>query len=170
MSAEWAEVINAISELIPVLGGAIIGVIGGLVGTSYAHKLSQNSDKVKEKKAKLEQLVTELYEIEIWIKKLENYYFYGAEEILEQSPVSKIEALQALYFPQLTEQVMALSNTVHNYRGWLITGAQLRLSAKTPTPPNEHLDKLNLVYTPLKVSVSKAIEQAKVIIAELNDS
>ncbi|MBR9867383.1 MAG: hypothetical protein GYB20_12885 [Oceanospirillales bacterium] len=170
MGTESVEVIGAITKLIPVLGGAIIGVIGGLVGTTYAHKLSKNTDKTKEKKSKLEQLVTEVFEVDIWIKKEENYYLYGGEEILEQSPISKIEAIQTLYFSELSDQVTDLSNHAMDYRKWLIDGAQLRLAAKSPSPPKDHMDKITTFYNPLKASINNVIKKSKEISGDLNAS
>lgn len=170
MSADSTEMLSAIVKLTPVLVGAIIGVLGGLVGTTYAHKLSSATSKLKEKREKLEKLVTEVYEIDVWLKKQENYYLYGGEEILEQSPMSKIEAIESLYFPELNKQVSELSGKLLDYRGWLVTGARLRLAGNSATPPKEHLDKLNEHYAPLKQSIDNVISKAKEISRSLNAS
>lgn len=171
MSSDWVEVINAISKLIPVLGGAIIGVIGGLIGTTYSHRLSQKNDATKERRSKLEELVSEVYEIDAWIKKEENYYLYGVgNEALEKSPISKIEAIQSLYFQELSKQVSVLSDNALNYRGWLIKGAQLRMASKAPVPPKEHLDQISGFYNPLKKSMRDVISKSQEISKDLNAS
>lgn len=161
MESESSEIVKSLMALVPVMGGAIIGVAGGLVGTTYAHKLSSGQAKTSEKKNKLESLVTECYEVEIWLKKQESYYFYGGDEILEQSPISKIEAIEVLYFPELNEQVTELSNKALAYRAWLIEGAQLRIAAKSPTPPQEHMAKLNDHYSPLMKARNEVVNRAK---------
>ncbi len=170
MESESSEIIKSLMALVPVIGGAIIGVAGGLVGTTYAHKLSSGQAKVSAKKEKLELLVTESYEIEIWLKKQENYHLYGGDEILEQSPISKIEAIEALYFPEMNEQVTELSNKAMAYRAWLTEGAQLRLAAKSPTPPQEHMAKLQDHYSPLMRARNEVVNKAKEVSGELHRS
>lgn len=152
----------------PVLGGAIIGVFGGLVGTTYAHRLSNNQAKITEKKSKLEALITEAYEIDIWLKKQENYYLYGGDEILEQSPIAKIEAIGALYFPELNKEVTQLSAKSMKYKAWLIDGAKLRLASKILLTPQEHLDKMGKIYHPLIQSRDEVINRAKNLSKVLN--
>jgi hypothetical protein len=163
---EFSEIIKSIMALVPVIGGAIIGVAGGLVGTTYAHRLSSGQAKTTEKKEKLESLVTEAYEIEIWLKKQESYFFWDGSEILEQSPISKIEAIVALYFPELNIHVKELSAKTLAYRAWLNEGAQLRLAARTPAPLEEHIAKLSDYYTPLMQSRDEVVNKAK----EISDS
>jgi len=74
--------------------------------------------------------VTEAYEIEIWLKKQENYCLSGGSEVLELSPISKIKAIELLCFPGLNIKVQELSAKALAYRAYLNDRHQLRLAAK----------------------------------------
>lgn len=163
-----SDVMDALMPLIPVIGGALIGVLGGLVGTNYAHKLNNAQTKTSEKKEKLESLVTELYEIDVWLKKEESYFLYGGAEHLEQSPISRINALVELYFPELRDETSLLTIQFIEYRKWLSTGAQLRLKAGLHVPPREHMDKVLDFYAPLTLARDEVIKKAAKISIILN--
>lgn len=156
-----SEIEKAFVDLIPVIGGAVIGVIGGLVGTAYASKLSHSKDKNSEMRAKLEAMVVESYELYVWLKKQEDYYLYGGLEVLEQSPMAKIEALGALFFRELDAEVLSLSDADMNYRKWLLDGAQERMAARAKTPSNTHLELLPTVYGPLQAAQARLVTSAR---------
>jgi hypothetical protein len=90
MESEVNHIAKALVEFIPVLGGALIGIAGGLVGTNYAHRLATTNDNRNLKRSKLEELVAECYELDVWLKKLDNYFLFGGPEVIEQSPISRI--------------------------------------------------------------------------------
>lgn len=169
-SAEAPSFVSALISLLPVVGGAIIGVIGGLVGTNYAHRLSQKQSHKDELKKKLEDLVTEAYEIDIWLKKQESYYLFGGDEILEQSPIAKIEAISALYFPELSGQVAVLSSKNTAYKMWLLEGFKLRASSGSATAPQEHVAKISELYDPVMKAKNAIVEEAKSLSVRLQNS
>ena len=161
---EFSEIIKSIMALVPVIGGAIIGVAGGLVGTTYAHRLSNGQAKTAEKKEKLESLVSEAYEIQIWLKKQENYALWGrGDEVLERSPISKIKAIELLYFPELNIQVQELSVKALAYEAWLNEGFQIRLVDNKSQAYEEHLEKNRDVFVPLTRSINEVLDKAQEI-------
>jgi hypothetical protein len=162
-----SEFVAAFINLIPILGGALIGILGGFVGTKYSHRLNSSSGKSTERRAKLETLITESYEIKVWFQKQTNYYFYGAEEIIEQSPMAKVEAISSMYFPELDSVVSALSVAENEYRKFLVEGGRLRLAAKTPTPPREHLENFNEVYLNFENAQSNVVKEGRKLMAQL---
>lgn len=150
MSVGEAQTVTvAIIQLIPVVGGALIGVVGGLAGTAYANRLAVRSSQGAERRAKLELLVAAAYEIDVWLKKQENYFLFGGPESLETSPIANIEALAKLYFPTLDAPVESLSLAHLEYRRWLVQGARLRLAANPPLVPTEHTNEVGRVYPPV---------------------
>lgn len=169
-TAEITSLAAALINLLPVVGGAVIGVIGGLVGTSYAHRLSRKHSQKEELKKKLERLVTEAYEIDVWLKKQEGYYLFGGEEILEQSPIAKIEAIAALYFPELSAQVANLSSKNTEYKLWLLEGFKQRASSGSAIAPEEHVAKIAEFYDPVMKAKSAIVEEAKCLSARLQNS
>ena len=163
MENEFSEIIKSIMALVPVILGAIIGVAGGLVGTTYAHRLSNGQAKTAEKKEKLESLVSEAYEIKIWLKKQENYSLWGSDQVLERSPISKIKAIELLYFPELNIQVQELSVKALAYEAWINEGFQIRLVDNKSQAYEEHIEKNLDVFVPLTRSINEVLDKAKEI-------
>ena len=89
---------------------------------------------------------------------------------MEQSPISRIEAIQALHFPELEPEVRELYENGLQYRTWLNEGAQLRLAAKAATPPKDHLDKISVYFNPLLASRTEIVSRAKEISKGINES
>ncbi|WP_444939935.1 hypothetical protein ACJJI3_12525 [Microbulbifer sp. ZKSA004] len=147
-------------RLLPVLAGAIIGILGSLIGTTYAQSLKDKQEKLKNKKEKLEKFVSETYEIDVWLQKLRNYHLFGGDEVLEMSPLSKVEALQALYFPELGESVEQLSSVIQEYTMWLIKGAKLRVNSESAVPPQEYLSEMADAYSPVIHATKEVIKNA----------
>ena len=162
------DVITTLISIIPVVAGALIGVLGGLSGTAYANYLSSKNNSRKDLKLKLEELVTEAYEIELWLKKQESFYLFNGPEIFEKSPISRIEALAILYFPTLSSYVSVLDANEMKYKKWLLEGATLRNNSETGFSPKEHNLKVATVYNPLMSSKRELIDAAKELMVELN--
>ena len=40
-----SEFVAALIDLVPIIGGALIGIIGGLVGSNFSHQLSSSAGK-----------------------------------------------------------------------------------------------------------------------------
>lgn len=164
---QTTELYKAVVTIIPVVSGALIGLFGALVGNRYTHKLNTNANKLTEKRSKLELMVTECFEINVWLKKQEAYYFFGGDEVIEQSPMAKIEALNAIYFEELDDQVKLLSSAESDYRSFLLTGAKLRLDQRLNTPPIEHLDKASELFGNLTKERDSMIQAARKLMKTL---
>ena len=39
-----SEFVAALIDLVPIIGGALIGIIGGLVGSNFSHQLSSSAE------------------------------------------------------------------------------------------------------------------------------
>jgi hypothetical protein len=145
-------------------------VVGGLLGTGYAHNLSKQESVKQEKKIKLEALVTEAHEIDVWVKKQENYYLFNGDEPLELSPIAKIEAIETLYFPELAAQVKELSEKGAEYRFWLIQGSKLKAESGEKIAPAQYVAQIGTYYKPLLDAKRAVVEKAKELSTELNRS
>ncbi len=126
MVTETNNLLSSLIDLVPVIGGAIIGILGGLVGTKYAHQLASKDSYKNLLRNKLEELVTTTFEIDVWVRKQEKHHLFGDIESVEQSPIAKIEALANLYFPELKDEVDEFSLAEMNYRNWLLEGSRLK--------------------------------------------
>ena len=157
-----------IFELAPVFTGALIALAGGLIGTRYAHSLSSDDARRREQLARLEHILAEVYGLSAWLNRLEKFYFYGREEVLEVSPMVRIKVLNDLYFPRLAPSVEQLSVSYENYMGWLIEGAKLRLDTASNMPPNSHSEKVLEFYRPIVLAKGELIEGIKDLSREIN--
>lgn len=165
--AEFHGATAALIELIPVAGGALIGVLGGLAGTAYASRLSAKAEVGVERRTRLEALVTSCYEVEVWLKKEEGQFLFGGPEVVETSPIARIEAVAKLYFSELEAPTLELSKAYLAYRGWLIAGAQLRLTAKPPALPDGYLNDFQRFFEPVIAARDSLVDKSKDLMRDL---
>ncbi len=165
--SQKAELFKAIVTIIPVISGALIGLLGAVVGNVYLHKLNSKSSRLLEKRSKLELLVTECFEIDIWVKKQNAYYFQGKEYVLEQPPLSKIKALTAMYFEELEYNVLTLSSAFIEYECFLKEAKLLKTKSDTNKIPLEHLERIDEYSNPLSLETDKLINAAKTLMSKL---
>lgn len=102
------KIIDAFVALLPYLSGAVIGLIGGLVGTRYAHGLKSKSSVNVLKRERLEQLVSHLIEISVWLDKDKDHYLWGGPEQITTSPLAKAESIAALLFVEIEDELTDL--------------------------------------------------------------
>lgn len=168
---QTTSVLSTLTALIPVIVGALIGLVSGIVGTGYSHRLRKSSELEAERRIKLATLVEQAFEIGVWLKKYENYYLEGGDKFFEQSPITKIQALSALYFPYLKTEVFALMETETDYRLWVTQWGKLRHESETAFPSKafeEHLSKINEVYSPLIDAIDTLVKAASKKMVELS--
>ncbi|MCC4859337.1 hypothetical protein [Vibrio splendidus] len=166
---QTSELYELATSIIPVVSGALIALVGALVGSNYTHRLNSNANKLAERRSKLELIVIECFEISVWLKKQENYYFFGSDETIEQSPMAKIAALNAIYFEELDEQVNSLSNAEICYRSFLVEGAKLKLEQDSNAPSIEHLNKTGEVHSNLIAERDSLVQAARKLMKTLSE-
>jgi hypothetical protein len=164
---ETTTLASAIIALLPVIAGGLIGLVGGLAGARYNHGLTTASAKATDRRAKLESLVAAAFELDIWLKKEENYFLFRAAENLEHSPIARIETIVALYFPTLATPTAALTEALRNYRLWMLAGRQEVLRNNLVLPSQEHMNGLGAVYTPVIRARSELVNHAARTMNEL---
>jgi len=167
--AEPTSLANVLIAQIPVLTGAVIGAVSTLLVTSRQHKQSAKHSYKLERRNKLEELIITSCEVDVWIRKLENYLLFGGAEPLEQSPAARIEALSLLYFSELTTEVAELSSALSHYRMWLLGCACERLNSKPSSTSNDTRSKLNEFYKPVFEAHERLKEAAKRLMGGLRD-
>jgi len=141
-------------KLLPIISGAAIGITSGIVSTRYSHRLKSSDKKSVDLRIKLEELVNETFEVKTWIKRIENHRFFNGAEVLEKGPIAKIEAISAIYFPELKSKIEALIKTESNYRLWIY-------ESKSPIIDNKiHIKEMNLVYKPLIHALDELVKAA----------
>ena len=113
------KLVDAFVALLPYLAGALIGALGGIVGTRYAHGLKSKGQANAIRRERLEELVTKLKEVEVWLANIREWRLNDGERVKEWSPLGRVETLVSLYFPEMEHELEDLSQGIAGYRTWL---------------------------------------------------
>lgn len=100
-----------LAKTIPVVIGGLLAVGGGLIGQVATHRLTAKREQAKLRRERLESLVKALYAHYQWLDdKLTQLLFRsGAHDT--PSPLDEVRMIQALYFPELSDEVTAILKT-----------------------------------------------------------
>ena len=120
----WAVLLG----LAPVVVGGIIGFAAGVGGNWFNQRWQAEADKKRRREDKFQELVTALYDHRHWLKALGNSGAFGAAELLEVSPMARLRAIAALYFPTYRQALTKLDAAADHYEMWTFPAGQERLS------------------------------------------
>lgn len=154
-----ADAANTILQALVTL--VSVGLGGWL--TIKASRLAQTeqieAEARRKRGDKYEELVAAIYEFDHWLDKLRNKRAYG--ESLEESisPLSKVQAIAAVYFPVLREQVRALDTASTNYQLWISRAAQRRVAGNIAEINKGYDDAITPVVAAIR-GLLRAVEAA----------
>lgn len=94
--------------LLPVIIGGGIGVIGGLAGPPLSHWLAGKAETRRVRTEKFEELLSLIYQQIDWMSLLANSKMFGDKDLSGANPLSKAQAIAAIHFPDLNEELMIL--------------------------------------------------------------
>lgn len=100
--------IAEIAKTIPVIIGAALAILGGVIGQLIAHKLSRSRDRASLRRERIELLVKALYAHSQWLRDKQTSVLFRGEEHDVPSPFSEAQMLQKLYFPNLAPELLAI--------------------------------------------------------------
>lgn len=112
--------------LAPVIVGGFIGLAGGLVGPWLLQNRKEAAEKKQRRAEKFEELVTALFEQHHWINKMRNVRVFGEQRDLEMSPIAKVQAISAVYFPEFEMEIRALDLAADAYELWAMKAGSKR--------------------------------------------
>jgi hypothetical protein len=120
-----------LSTLISTIVGGLIAIGGTLVGPPFLHRLQRAAERKKRRAEKLEELAVLEYEHRLWLDTLREIKLFDSEEKIVLSPMAKIRAISAIYFPELEELVSNLSRKAAEYQLWIVQERQKKLAGKS---------------------------------------
>jgi hypothetical protein len=130
-----------------IVGGAI--ALGGVAitnGINFLMKRGESQEaRKKARAAKFEELVAAVYQYNHWLDTKQNIAIFKDPGKLEVSPLSKIEAISAVYFPQFRNAIEQLDRGGRGFESWIYEAAQ-RYAASPNTFKNEGLHEAYLAY------------------------
>lgn len=156
---------SAILNLVPVVVGGLLATLGGVVGAVVLHKLERKTSNMRLKREKLEQLVDASYRVESWLSgKLDD--LPGHEKDLGIFPMSEVEMISRLYFPELRAEVIQLSVASASYQKWIAESRVNMLRDKTIT--DEHAKKFDPIHKEVLRSISALVDKVSDLMNEIN--
>jgi len=158
-------------NLVSVVIGGLLAILGGVVGSIVFHKLERNTSNMRLKREKLEQLVDASYRIESWLNERRDVdlsNLSGHENDPGIFPMSEVEMISRLYFPELQKEVYQLSVASASYQKWIAEGRVNMLRNKTMT--DEHTEKFKPIYKEMLRTISELVDKASDIMNEISGS
>jgi hypothetical protein len=97
-----------VANAIPVVVGGLLAVMGGVASQYMTHRLSDSREKKKRRRDRIESLVKAAYAHEQWVVTRRDRLVFRNESHDEPAPLDEVRMLQALHFPELAAEVMAV--------------------------------------------------------------
>jgi len=97
------------SDILSVIVGGVIGVVGGIAGPPLVHWLNDKSDRRKKRAEKFEEMVNTLYEHDHWLNEARDILVFGSKGIEGMSPLPRAQAIVAVYFPTFNARLAELN-------------------------------------------------------------
>ena len=116
-----------VNVLLPVLVGGAIGIIGSFVGPLFLQRAKDAVEKKRKRAEKFEELVAAVVEHVQWINSMRNFKAHGSGSEPALSPIVKIRAISATYFPEFEKLVLQLDFASNKYERWMVDAGLKRL-------------------------------------------
>jgi hypothetical protein len=120
----WELIFLAIA---PAFVGGLIAVASGVVGPWWLEARKEIADKKRKRAEKFEELVGAVYEHEHWLEIKRDIRAYGSGGDIKLSPLAKIAAISAVYFPVFGKKISELIVASLGYEVWMSKAAMERL-------------------------------------------
>jgi hypothetical protein len=115
------------SGLLPVVVGGAIGILAGIIGPYCIQHAKDRADKKRKRAEKFEELVAAVVEHFHWMANMRFFFISGQGSQPPLSPITKIEAIVATYFPEFELQVRQLNSASIQYEVWILSMGQKRI-------------------------------------------
>jgi hypothetical protein len=157
MSTE-ITLIGSLVGLLPVLVGGLIATSGAFIGAHLTNQLNQRSADKKLKREKLEQIVKSAQGAAHWLDELKNSTLFNSSTPEGISPLTDVECLAKLYFPELNKVVIGLSLAYSDLNCFIIETKKYQL-ANNGAFPKDFLGKYKSIYPKLSSELNELIEE-----------
>lgn len=150
-----------IAAAVSAAASAILLFLGALLNhlvSNAQHRREQRADKTKLRAEKFEALVAAIYEHRHWVNATRKIRAFGQPGVEVMSPMAKIEAISAVYFPELKPAIKKLSEGSHEYEMWMLEAAVRRLDGATPEQVAEGSKEARASYIRAFVSLLDELE------------
>ena len=101
-------VLIEIAKAIPVVVGGLLAVAGGFVSQFLVHRLTDQRDRVRLRRERLESLVKAVYAHGQWLAEKQTKMIFRNEDHDSHNPLDEARMLQSLHFPELADALLAI--------------------------------------------------------------
>jgi hypothetical protein len=102
------SLLTEIAKTVPVLLGGVLAILGGFGSQLLVHRLADKRERAKVRREKLEALVKAVYAHGHWIEEKQTRMVFKNEDHDVLSPLDEARMLQALHFPELASELIAV--------------------------------------------------------------
>jgi len=159
---------STILNLVPVTVGGLLATLGGVVGSIVFHKMERKTSNMRLKREKLEQLVDASYRVKFWLEEKKGADLFGHEKNLGMFPISEVEMISRLYFPELREDVRQLSLASISYQKWITEGRIKML--KNEEIGDDYKEGFDPIYEGLLLSISSLVDKSSDLMNKISGS
>ena len=126
--------------------GGLLTLAGGALGPWILQRQKDREENKKRRAEKFEALVRALYEFDRWLDDNERKHVHGEEDTqVGVSPFAKVEAIAAVYFPQVLDKAEAVRRAARDFERWMPSATIKRIQE---APAEQILDGLSEAYAP----------------------
>lgn len=163
--ADTQTLTQVLLTLMPVIIGGVIAIAGGVLGTVLSHLFKTSTDRRERRRAKLEEIVTLTFEVEQWLERQKDYFWWAKQPAVGVSPLDRCRPMTELYFPELQEPMSKFWKSAVNMNQWILAGGQDK--SKTGAVSQSHIDSYPQVYEPFHRSHMELINRAAEVMREI---
>jgi len=102
------SIYTELARAIPVVIGGLLAVGGGLIAQVATHRLTAKRERAKIRRERLESLVKALFAHYQWLDDKSTHILFRSGSHDTPSPLDDVRMIQALYFPELSDEVSAI--------------------------------------------------------------
>jgi len=139
-------------NLLAVVIGGVIAIVGGAVGPLIQHFLSERTRDEEARRTNVRALILAVHELSDWMERDRGNQMFDKGHELGTSPLATIEALARVHFPQASLELATLSVATARCRLWTterakerLAGAPLDISGWTSMTEEFQLAQSNLI-------------------------
>jgi hypothetical protein len=100
--------LTEVAKAMPVVLGGVLAILGGVGSQVLVHRFTDQRERAKLRREKLESLVTAVYAHGQWIEEKQRRMVFRNEDHDVASPLDDARMLQALHFPELATDLLAV--------------------------------------------------------------
>ena len=146
------------ADLLSVVVGGVLALGGGAGTQWYLHGLKVAEERRARRGVKFEELVSAVYDHEHWLEERRSALVFAGQDVTRMSPLSRIEGLCAIYFPEFDGAVQELVRANSKYVRWMLGEGQKRVRGAAAVEIGEGFEPVYDAYLDAR---SRILEELK---------